>query len=71
LAEIYGNFESGNYHDGVVMKEKELQQCYNLNTRPAAVLGTLFLNFSLINFVGKLLNTIELERIGELLTLLL
>jgi len=71
LAEIYSNFESGNYHDGVVMKEKDLQQCCNLNTRPASVLRALFLNFSLINFVGKVLNTIEVERFGELLTLLL
>jgi hypothetical protein len=70
LAEIYGNFESGNYHDSIVMIENDLQQCYNLNTRPASVLGTLFLNLSLKNFVGKLLNTIELVRIGELLTLL-
>lgn len=64
MAEIYGKFESGNYHDGVVMKEKDLQQCCNLNTMPVSVLGTLFLNFSLINFVGKLLNTIEFERFG-------
>jgi len=71
LAEIYSKFESGNYHHDVVMKEKDLQQCYNLNTMPASVLGTLFLNSSLLNFVGKLLNAIAFEQFGELLTLLL
>jgi len=45
LAEICGNFESGNYHDSIVMIENDLQQCYNLNTRPASGFGDIILKF--------------------------